>query len=130
MTAAYTPGAWSQQIPPSYVLPQPAQVPLLQPMSIDPPSPILARWPALNELVPIALPPIFDTEAERARLEDQAELLRELDRERDEFGDDFFDENEESRAVRESLEALGKDASSHTFDEGIDDIFRHRVLSR
>jgi hypothetical protein len=61
-----------------------------------------------DELLPITEPAIFNPDAERIKLQEQANLLSDLDRERDEFGDSFFDENEETAQLRESLEALGE----------------------
>jgi hypothetical protein len=103
---AYTPGDWDQTLPLNYPSPQPLHVPEALPDVPDLPVPHL--WSAEREHIPIVPPPQVDHEAERDRLEEQAQLLRELAKERDEFGEQFFDENDESPELREAFAALGQ----------------------
>jgi hypothetical protein len=57
--------------------------------------------------ISIELPPTFDPTVEQAKLQDQALHLLRLAEERDEFGNDFFNDRDESREVLESLERMG-----------------------
>jgi hypothetical protein len=103
---AYTPGDWDQTLPLNYPSPQPLHVPKALPDVPDLPVPHL--WSAEREHIPIVPPPQVDHEAERDRLKEQAQLLRKLAKERDEFGEQFFDENDESPELREAFAALGQ----------------------
>lgn len=106
VTAAYKPGEWEETVPLLYEPPHPHVIPQLQQMHVD--LPMLRAWPARTEAIPFEALPRFDPEVERQNITDQAELFRRIQEEQDEFGDDFHTEKEETRELRESLEALGE----------------------
>jgi hypothetical protein len=106
LAAAYTPGEWDLDIPATYRVPDLPRVPSAQPN--DPALPIPTSWSIEREHIPIVPPPVFDPRVEQERLQEQARLLRQLAKERDDFGEQFFDENDESVELREAFEALGE----------------------
>jgi hypothetical protein len=105
IAAAYAPGEWDAAVPEHYSTPEPAWVPPALPDQPD-----LPMHPV--ERIPIAPPPAFDPELERERLEEQARIIHQLNKERDEFGEQFFDENEESAELREAFAVLGEQTQS------------------
>jgi hypothetical protein len=105
VSAAYTPGNWQHTVNSNYHNPQPFVVlPAL-------PKPTLAdlpgTWPAL-EHISIVPPPEFDPEIKWKRLAEQVRIIHQLAKERDKFGEQFFDENNKTLELREAFEALGK----------------------
>jgi hypothetical protein len=106
VAAAYSLGPWSSAVPTSYPNPHPTGIPAA--LSDLPDLPLPEYMSLEREHIPIVPPPVTNRNAERERLEEQARLLRQLVKERDEFGEQFFDENDESVELREAFEALGE----------------------
>jgi hypothetical protein len=110
LNTAYTAGDWSQIVPAAYKEPVPAQIAQIAPIGSHSSrsAPAADVWPDSRDSIDIVLPPVFNHDAEHQRIDQQAELIRQLDQERDEFGEDFFDEDEPTREARASFEALGE----------------------
>jgi hypothetical protein len=105
LAAAYTPGSWDNSIPQDYMSTPAAHVPEALDTNLDLQMP--GSWPIEREHVPIVAPPTLDPAIERERLEEQARILHQRARERDEFGEEFYDLNEEPPEVCAAFEALG-----------------------
>jgi hypothetical protein len=85
---------------------------------------------SLCEQTGVVFPPEFDAQQERSNLEDQSRIMAQAAEERDEFGDSFFDERDETRELRESLQAMGERERSLLISHNSNLFFRHRGLCR